>query len=367
MSPSQACSVTLDGCGALILFLFLIPQLLHSADRRKNRRRQRLLNEAAICHLFALLLRSVGFLSALVLESPAVQEVYNAVFAGLWVLSVGFVVLCVCCDADGRLRVPRGRDIPLGQIASGALSITLAVCLHPLLPQVSFLGIAWAAALHLNHSLLLLDGEKRLTEAEQKLNRTHAAQLSVLMQPHFLFNTLTAIESLCLTDPQAAAECVENFSGYLRGNLDAMSAEALIPFDTEMEHIRQYIALEQAEPSRRFHFDYELDVRDFLLPALTVQPIVENAVKHGALTHRDGTGRVMLTTQQMGDYVCVTVTDNGVDHSGLTQAQRERQGIGIESTRKRLQILCGGSLQLSSDQSGTKAVILIPKKAGELS
>ena len=103
-------------------------------------------------------------------------------------------------------------------------------------------------------------------------------------------------------------------------------------------------------------------MRDFKIPALSIQPIVENAVKHGALTHRDGTGRVLLSTEAFGETIRVTVTDNGLHNAALTEAQRESRGIGIESTRKRLSALCGGSLQIFPDETGTRAVILIPKK-----
>lgn len=364
MSAATVCSTTLNGCGSLILLLFLLPQLSLHYSRSVNRHRQRLLNDAAVVHLFVLILRMTGSISALAKGASLVLDSYRVLSAGLWVLSAGFAILCICCDAEGTIHIPRGRAIPMGQIACAALPLALAACLQQLLPQIDCFGITWAAALHLNHSLILIDSEKQLVETEQRLDRTHAAQMAVQMQPHFIFNTLSAIQSLCLTDPQAAMESVENLSGYLRGNLDALSAENIIPFDTEMEHIRQYIALEQTDPSRQFHFDYELEVRNFSLPSLTVQPIVENAVKHGALTHQDGTGRVLLTTQKAGKYICITITDNGLDNSGLTQAQRDKIGIGIESTRKRLHVLCGGSLSISSDASGTKAVLLVPRKTG---
>ena len=208
----------------------------------------------------------------------------------------------------------------------------------------------------------MIDSEKQLAETEERLERAHAAQMATQMQPHFLFNTLSAIEALCQTDPLSAAECMENLSGYLRGNIDALNSEDLIPFDTEFRHIRQYIALELADPSRQFQFVYELDVRDFTIPSLTVQPIVENAVKHGALTHRDGGGRVVLTTEAFGSYIRITITDNGNGRGNLTKTQKENHGIGIESTRKRLQALCGGSLQITTGEGGTKAVILISKK-----
>lgn len=362
MSAVTACNLALDGCGVVILLLFLLPQFSYIYGKGVNRHKRRLLNDAAVIHLFGLLIRFGGSISRQVGTPISAQIAFSAIAAVLGIVSMFFAVFCIGCDENGDFRIPRGKAIPIGQIACAMLPPSVAACLMSFLPSLQFMGITWAIALHLIHSLIMIDSEKRLTETERRLDRTHAAQMAVQMQPHFIFNTLSAIESLCETDPAAAAESVENLSGYLRGNIDALTAEALIPFNTELRHIRQYVALELTDPSRQFAFDYELDVRDFSLPALTVQPIVENAVKHGALTHRDGTGRVLLSTEALGDYIRVTVSDNGLDNSGLTDTQKESRGIGIESTRKRLEALCNGSLQISSDATGTRAVILIPVK-----
>ena len=362
MSAVTACNLALDGCGVVILLLFLLPQFSYIYGKGVNRHKRRLLNDAAVIHLFGLLIRFGGSISRQVGTPISAQIAFSAIAAVLGIVSMFFAVFCIGCDENGDFRIPRGKAIPIGQIACAMLPPSVAACLMSFLPGLQFMGITWAIALHLIHSLIMIDSEKRLTETERRLDRTHAAQMAVQMQPHFIFNTLSAIESLCETDPAAAAESVENLSGYLRGNIDALTAEALIPFNTELRHIRQYVALELTDPSRQFAFDYELDVRDFSLPALTVQPIVENAVKHGALTHRDGTGRVLLSTEALGDYIRVTVSDNGLDNSGLTDTQKESRGIGIERTRKRLEALCNGSLQISSDATGTRAVILIPVK-----
>ena len=361
-SGPSACNLALDGCGAVILLLFLLPQFSHIYGKGVNRHKRRLLNDAAVIHLFGLFIRFGGSVSRQVGTPDSAQTAFSAIAAVLGIVSAVFAVFCIFCNENGDFRVPRGRAIPVGQIACAMLPPTVAACLMPFLPGLQFMGIAWAIALHLIHSLIMIDSEKRLTETERRLERTQAAQMAVRMRPHFIFNTLSAIESLCQTDPTAAAESVENLSGYLRGNIDGLTSEALIPFDTELRHIRQYVALELADPSRQFEFDYELDVSDFSLPALTVQPIVENAVKHGALTHRDGKGRVLLSTEALGDYIRVTVSDNGLDNSGLTDPEKESRGIGIEATRKRLEALCGGDLQISSDATGTRAVILIPVK-----
>ena len=362
MSPSFVCNLTLDGCSVVILLLILLPQFIQNHGKGVNRRRNSLMNDAAIVHLFGILIRIAGFGSSLIGSPRIAEETYGTISSVLGMVSAILVILCLCCDEGGRIRIPKGNEIPAVQIACTVLPVSLAACLAPILPEIRLMGIAWAVSLHILNSIIMIDSEEQLTRTEKRLDRTHAAQMAMQMQPHFLFNTLSAIEALCQTDPLSAAECIDNLSGYLRGNIDALSSEDLIPFDTEFRHIRQYIALERADPSRQFQFDYELDVRDFTIPSLTVQPIVENAVKHGALTHRDGGGRVLLTTEAFGSYIRIAITDNGNGSGNLTKAQKENHGIGIESTRKRLQVLCGGSLQITSDEDGTKAVILVPKR-----
>ena len=364
MTIRIACNLVLDCCGILVLLLVLLPFFIRKHTGSVNRRKMALLLYSAVTHLFVLAIHLAESICLLASEAGQAAGVCRLLAGLMNVLSAVFLLLCLLCDDRGAIRIPRGQQIPLGQIACAALPPVLAFCLLFLLPGFHLVAIAWAVSLSLNHALIMIDSGKKLEETEKHLGLTQAAQLAVQMQPHFIFNTLSAIEALCQTDPQAAAESVENLAGYLRGNVDALTSEGLIPFDTEMRHIRQYIALEQADPSRQFSFDYELNVRDFSLPALTVQPIVENAVKHGALTRRDGSGRVALTTELIGRMIRITVTDNGTGNDGLTESQKEKRGIGIESTEKRLETLCSGSLRIFSGENGTRAVILIPKQGG---
>ena len=364
MTIRIACNLVLDSCGILILLLYLLPLFLRKHTWGFNRRKMNLLLYATIAHLFVLVLQVAESVCLLASNAEQAAAVCRLLAVLINLLSAIIFLLCLLCDDQGAIRLPRGRQIPLRQIICAVLPPTLAFCLLFLLPGFHFVALAWAVSLSLNHALIMTDNEKKLMETEKHLGLTQAAQLAVQMQPHFIFNTLSSIESLCQTDPQAAAESVENLAGYLRGNMDALNSEGLIPFDTEMRHIRQYIALEQADPSRRFSFDYELNIRDFSLPALTVQPIVENAVKHGALTRRDGSGKVMLTTDRIGQMIRITVADNGTGRDDLTEAQRTNKGIGIENTRKRLETLCNGDLRITSDSRGTRAVILIPQQGG---
>ena len=365
MEPFLISNAILDGCGVLILLLSIVPYMHSGVGRQLNRRKRDLLFYAALAHLFVLIMRLTGTLSALSLTNSGVRDIFTAAALLPAVFSGGLVLLFLLCDEKGALRLPRGADIPMAQIVCTVLPPVLAACLRLAFPGLNLVGLMWSVSLQLNQNLLQIDSERRLEAAERRLGRDQALLMSVQMQPHFIFNTLSAIGALCQTDAAAAAQSVENLSGYLRSNIDALSAESMISFDEELRHIRQYVALELADPARQFCFDYELDVRDFRLPALTAEPIVENAVKHGALTHRDGTGRVLLTTEEIGDYIRITVTDNGTGAGGLTEKQRARQGVGIENTRKRLDELCGGSLSYTTGESGTKAVILIPRHGGK--
>ncbi|MBO4425330.1 MAG: histidine kinase [Spirochaetales bacterium] len=363
METALICNIILDGCGVLILSMLFISCLSGDGRNRTiNRRKRNLLLYAVLMHLFVLFFRLAGEVSVKILSHSGATVVFSVSSILPFIVSFALVLCCILCDETGRIRIPKGRGIPLGQIACTVLPPVVALCLRIVFPELGFLGLAWAVVLQLNHYIIQADSEKQIEDAEQKLGRDQALLMTVQMQPHFIFNTLSSIEAMCLTDPSCAAESLENLSGYLRSNIDALTSEALISFDDELRHIRQYIALELADPARQFNFEYELDVRDFSLPALTVQPVVENAVKHGALSHRDGTGCVTLTTEKFGKHIRITVTDNGTDNLGLTDSQREHRGIGIENTRKRLAVFCGGSLEFRTGKAGTKAIILIPQK-----
>ena len=357
-------NIILDSCGLLILLMLLLPLIGGRAGRKINGRKQNLLFYAALMHLFVLFLKLAGLVTAYArLGTSAAQVFYDAALVPAIISSV-LMLLCIFCDGNGIIRIPKGSQIPFRQIVCTVLPAVIAYCLKIAFPEFGFSGLAWSVALQLNQITIQAERGKQMEAAEQRLGRDQALLLTVQMQPHFIFNTLSSIEALCQTDAAAAAESIENLAGYLRSNMDALSSEELIAFDDELRHIRQYVALELADPARQFSFDYELDVRDFLLPALTVQPIVENAVKHGALTHRDGTGRVTLSTEEVGEYIRIRVEDNGMNPDALTDEQRERRGIGIVSTRRRLAELCGGSLEYTAGENGTKATILIPKNGG---
>lgn len=181
------------------------------------------------------------------------------------------------------------------------------------------------------------------------------------MQPHFMYNVLNSIYHLCQRDPKLAQEAVDKFSDYLRNNMGSLEQTALIPFAQEYQHIQTYLSLEQLR-FRNLEVVYDIRTTDFMLPPLTVQPLVENAVKHG-ITKKRGGGTVTISTWEMPRCFCVSVKDTGVGFDPELYREDGKLHIGIDNVRTRLGHMIGGTLNLTSALgAGTTAMIEIPKK-----
>ncbi len=202
--------------------------------------------------------------------------------------------------------------------------------------------------------------QAQLYESHIALEQDRIKLLVAQIQPHFVFNSLATIQSLCYTDSEAAADYIDIFGDYLRANINSLSSEEPILFSSELEHIKQYIKLEKVGTDVSFEVVFELGVKNFKIPPLTVQPIVENAIKHGALTRSDGTGKVTIKTEETEENIVITVTDNGIG-AKFTDKQTQHHGIGIENVKKRLAVQCSGTLDVSFTGNGCSSVITIPK------
>ena len=203
--------------------------------------------------------------------------------------------------------------------------------------------------------------QRKLYESHIELEQERIKLLVAQIQPHFIFNSLVTIQSLCYSDGELAADYIDVFGDYLRANIDSLSSDEPISFESELDHINYYVKLEKASTDVDFDIIYELNIRDFRIPPLTVQPIVENAIKHGALTRRDGTGIVKIRTEEQDGSIIITVTDNGTGtNAALTEKQKEHRSVGIENARQRLAFQCGGTLEVDITGNGAKAVITIP-------
>ena len=203
-----------------------------------------------------------------------------------------------------------------------------------------------------------LEAEKNMVEAELKESRI-SIMLSQI-QPHFIYNTLGTIERMCLKDPQKAFELVRNFSLYLRGNFSELDSVTPIRFEQELKHVEYYINIEKV----RFpdmNIEYDVEATEFVLPALSVQPLVENAIKHGLMRLETG-GTVKIHSYETSTHFCVEVTDSGVGFD-VDATIDEKKHVGLRNIRGRLKAMVNGALILESEPGvGTKAVIMIPKE-----
>ena len=206
-----------------------------------------------------------------------------------------------------------------------------------------------------------LETEKMILNA--KLTESRISTMISQIQPHFIYNTLGTIEQLCTTEPKAASKLVRNFSLYLRGNFSELNNAKPITFSQEMNHVKYYTDIEQVRfPDMTIQYD--LRSVEFLLPALSVQPLVENAIKHGLMGLEEG-GIVTISAYETEKNYVVEVTDDGVGFD-MDAGYDETKHVGIKNIRGRIEAMCSGTLTIESKiGSGTKATIRIPKEATE--
>lgn len=213
---------------------------------------------------------------------------------------------------------------------------------------------------------LILSQQVSLQDQELSNNQVMLAQTRMdlmrsQIQPHFIYNTLSTIGELCLTNPLKAHEIVQEFSQYLRGNFDEMECNTPICLSSEIEHVKHYTAIEKVRfPDMQIHYD--LQAEEFCLPALTIQPLVENAIKHGLMGLESG-GSVVISTYETSTSYCVSVRDDGVGFDVKKPwPETGRKHLGLVNIRDRVKVMCGGSLIVESQPGcGTTALISIPK------
>ena len=184
------------------------------------------------------------------------------------------------------------------------------------------------------------------------------------IQPHFLYNCLSSIAVLCEEDPHLAEKATNTFADYLRENMNYIGSETPIPFADEMRHVERYVWLEKLRFSDRVNVVYDLNCTDFTIPALSVQPLVENAIKHGICKRLDA-GTVTIASREDDEAYTVTISDDGVGFDLSASLNDGRTHVGLESVSKRLQSMTDGRMKVeTSPGNGTNITITIPKKRG---
>lgn len=290
------------------------------------------------------------------------------------------VVLAVCLGVE-MAHTGRGRENGTKRIAHIAAMVLLAIFIVDViatlvgawqggvLSMVVLLAIVIIAIAIMGRVVprsirAVLDAKSIEAEKqamELKLQESHISIMLSQIQPHFLYNTLNSIYHLCETNPMRAKSMVNSFSEYLRNNLSSLEETGLISFETELSHINTYLDIERVRFEDTLEIEYDIKCVDFSLPVLTVQPIVENAVKHGTSKKRGG-GRVTIATFEDKENYIVKVSDTGCGFDPEMPRDDGKRHVGIANVRQRLSNMCNGSLTIESEIGvGTVATIKIPK------
>ena len=355
-------NTTALGCSMMFYMLFLSMVVTHFL---KSSKKLCIATIAAVCSfdmLFFIL--------------PVVSDVFFYDTWRYWVAVQGVsnIILLIClvkesiCAVKSKKWIYIGMMLPLIAFGIDAVMTILGYWQGGLISMYVFCGlfiVALVVVLRIIPSNINAAAKAKELETEKNALNAQLAQsrISTMMsqiRPHFIYNTLGSIEQLCNIDPPKAGKLVHNFAMYLRGNFGELDNPRPIRMSQEMEHVRYYVSIESVRfPDMTFAFDMKSD--DFMLPALSIQPIVENAIKHG-LMPLDRGGSVRVTSWETPSAYCVSIEDDGVGFDTNILLD-ERKHIGLRNIRERLAATVDGSLTIESTiGKGTKVQLTIPKE-----
>ena len=248
------------------------------------------------------------------------------------------------------------------------LPMTAALITQILIEVVPLLDISLVISTLAMYSIILSDQieqdlcrQREIARQQQEIANQRASVLVLQMRPHFIYNTLMSIYSLCNQDPKKARQVTMDFTNYLRKNFNAVASDSTIPFTTELEHTRAYLAVEQMQFEDMLSVEYDTPFTSFRLPPLTLQPLAENAVKHG-MNPYDGPLHIIIRSRRTETGCEITVEDTG---PGFDPSDKSEPHTTLENIRQRLEMMCGGSMTITSGDSGTAVKLTIPDSSTE--
>ena len=262
---------------------------------------------------------------------------FNAVYASGILLSAGYLAFLLI----GILR--RRKKLTRGQV----LLFLVCVLASSLLETVFFAVF------------LLKDQADRYLAQKEEAARERARAAVLEMRPHFILNTMTSIYYLCGQDPEKARQVILDFTSYLRDNFTALARDDTVPFTDELEHARAYLAVEQVRFENRLFVEFDTPAVQFRLPPLTLQPIVENAVKYG-INPEAAPLLIRVVSRETAEGFEVTVTDNGpgFDEQDFRKPDDREPHVALNNIRERLAMMCAGTLTVERREEGGSAVTI---------
>ena len=277
----------------------------------------------------------------------------------LYISAVLFFILIMHLIKEYKKNREQEKWIPVYVVVIIIVSVVLDYCFVRTEEQsISFLTagiIVGTIFFYIWLHLQFVREHERDLMAEQRIQI-----MMTQIQPHFLFNTIATFKALCKKEPRQAAALAHKFGIYLRQNLDNLDTNGLIPFPRELEHTRLYAEIEMVR-FENVRVEYDIKDTDFSVPPLTVQPLVENSIRHGVRVREEG--MVCVHAFRESGYHVIVIEDNGVGFEPESLDQQEGTHIGLQNVRERVESMCHGTLTIESNpEKGTFVTIRIPEK-----
>ena len=237
------------------------------------------------------------------------------------------------------------------------LPMTATLFLHMLFEVEVFVVLCMALFALIMFGVILADNMDRYMRQQREIADQRAGIMVLQMRPHFIYNTMMAIYYLCDKDPQKAKRVTLDFTTYLRKNFTAIASEDTVPFSAELEHTKAYLAVELEQFEDTLFVSFDTPHTTFKVPPLTLQPIVENAVKHGMRSSNDPI-HITVVTRLTGSASEIIVEDDG---PGFKPADDNQPHVALNNIRERLELMCGGKLTIAlREGGGTSVKVTIP-------
>ncbi len=289
---------------------------------------------------------------------------WNIPFSYVYILVAIILILCTVIRDKNRASRKKNEMLLFVMIPPVITSVVQVAT-----PGVSILWPTTALSVYLLYEIeaqhYLEFNATKQAELEAELAKNKIAIMMSQIQPHFLYNTLTTIKALIGQDPKQAQTVITEFSAYLRTNMDSLDLTTPVTFTKELQHTMTYTKIEQLRfPDLEVEYDIEDD--NFLIPSLSIQPMVENAIKHGIRKRKEPGGKVIVHSFFKDGRHIVEIKDNGAGFSASDAEDGSRSHIGLVNTKKRIEEMMNGHFSIESAPNiGTTVTLTIPEPEEE--
>ena len=308
----------------------------------------------ASCALLFILLVTTQFTEAIYYYTQENQFVRGNLY---WILIVPlFASIVINLFETIRMRKLLGKRYFIALLVY-LLPLLVAMAIQAFVDVFLLIVISVSISALSMFGIILSDQVQQYTRQQQEIADQRASIAVLQMRPHFIYNTMTSIYYLCEQDAEKAQQVTLDFTTYLRKNFNAITGKGPIPFAEELEHTRAYLAVVQAQFEDSLSVKFDTPHTTFRLPPLTLQPLVENAVKYGLDVDASEPLRVYVKTEKAKGGSVVTIADSGPGFSGGDNGEPH---IALSNIRERLSAI-GGTLTISpGENGGTLIRIFIP-------